>query len=58
MRFRSEKYRYIRNFLQAPMLRFGQMVVSLRRHPKKEHTSCLPGELKVHDPDGVFFSDS
>ena len=59
---RSEKYRYIRNFLpHRPYASFWPDGGFFETPPEKgtpEHdfwdTSCLPGELKVHDPDGVF----
>ncbi len=59
---RSEKYRYIRNFLpHRPYASFWPDGGFFETPPKEgtpEHdfwdTSCLPGELKVHDPDGVF----
>ena len=59
---RSEKYRYIRNFLpHRPYASFWPDGGFFATPPEKgtpEHdfwdTSCLPGEQKVHDPDGVF----
>ena len=59
---RSEKYRYIRNFLpHRPYASFWPDGGFFATPPKKgtpEHdfwdTSCLPGAMKVHDPDGVF----
>ena len=59
---RREKYRYIRNFLpHRPYASFWPDGGFFATPPEKgtpEHdfwdTSCLPGEQKVHDPDGVF----
>ena len=59
---RSKKYRYIRNFLpHRPYASFWPDGGFFATPPEKgtpEHdfwdTSCLPGEQKVHDPDGVF----
>lgn len=59
---RSEKYRYIRNFLpHRPYASFWPDGGFFATPPEKgtpEHdfwdTSYLPGEQKVHDPDGVF----
>ena len=59
---RSERYRYIRNFLpHRPYASFWPDGGFFATPPEKgtpEHdfwdTSCLPGEQKVHDPDGVF----
>ncbi len=59
---RSEQYRYIRNFLpHRPYASFWPDGGFFATPPEKgtpEHdfwdTSCLPGEQKVHDPDGVF----
>jgi len=59
---RDERYRYIRNFL--PHRPYGSFYPDggfFREVPIEgtpEHafwdTSCLPGEQKIHDPDGVF----
>ena len=59
---RSENYRYIRNFLpHRPYASFWPDGGFFATPPEKgtpEHdfwdTSCLPGEQKVHDPDGIF----
>ena len=59
---RREQYRYIRNFLpHRPYASFwpdGGFFATPPEQGTPEHdfwdTSCLPGELKVHDPDGVF----
>ena len=59
---RNEKYRYIRNFLpHRPYASFwpdGGFFATPPEEGTPEHdfwdTSCLPGEQKVHDPDGVF----
>ena len=59
---RNERYRYIRNFLpHRPYASFWPDGGFFTTPPEKgtpEHdfwdTSCLPGEQKVHDPDGVF----
>ena len=59
---RNERYRYIRNFLpHRPYASFWPDGGFFATPPEKgtpEHdfwdTSCLPGEQKVHDPDGVF----
>ena len=59
---RSENYRYIRNFLpHRPYASFWPDGGFFATPPQKgtpEHdfwdTSCLPGQQKVHDPDGVF----
>jgi len=59
---RTEKYRYIRNFLpHQPYASFypdgGFFAVVLEEGtPERDfwETSCLPGEQKIHDPDGVF----
>ena len=59
---RSGNYRYIRNFLpHRPYASFWPDGGFFATPPEKgtpEHdfwdTSCLPGEQKVHDPDGVF----
>ena len=59
---RTEKYRYIRNFLpHQPYASFypdGGFFATVPEEGTPElafwETSCLPGEQKVHDPDGVF----
>ena len=59
---RTEKYRYIRNFLpHQPYASFypdGGFFATIPEEGTPERafweTSCLPGEQKVHDPDGVF----
>ena len=59
---RSGRYRYIRNFLpHRPYASFWPDGGFFATPPEKgtpKHdfwdTSCLPGEQKVHDPDGVF----
>lgn len=59
---RSEKYRYIRNFLpHRPYASFypdGGFFSEVPPVGTAEHdfwdTSCLPGAQKLHDPDGIF----
>jgi len=59
---RTRKYRYIRNFLpHQPYASFypdGGFFSEVPEEgtPEREfwETSCLPGEQKLHDPDGVF----
>ena len=59
---RTEKYRYIRNFLpHQPYASFypdGGFFAAVPEEGTPERdfweTSCLPGEQKIHDPDGVF----
>ncbi len=59
---RTEKYRYIRNFLpHQPHASFypdGGFFTTVPEEETPERafwgTSCLPGEQKIHDPDGVF----
>ena len=59
---RTEKYRYMRNFLpHQPYASFypdGGFFAAIPEEGTAERdfweTSCLPGEQKVHDPDGVF----
>ncbi|MFL2540614.1 MAG: sulfatase-like hydrolase/transferase [Candidatus Latescibacterota bacterium] len=59
---RTEKYRYIRNFLpHQPYASFYPdggffSPVPEEGTPERDfwETSCLPGQQKVHDPDGVF----
>ena len=59
---RDQRYRYIRNFLpHRPYGSFfpdGGFFREIPTEGTPEHafwdTSCLPGEQKIHDPDGVF----
>ncbi|MEM7127509.1 MAG: sulfatase-like hydrolase/transferase [Chloroflexota bacterium] len=59
---RTKKYRYIRNFLpQQPYASFYPdggffAAVPAEGTPERDfwETSCLPGEQKIHDPDGIF----
>ena len=59
---RTEKYRYMRNFLpHQPYASFypdGGCFAAIPEEGTEERdfweTSCLPGKEKVHDPDGVF----
>ena len=59
---RTEKYRYIRNFLPLqPYASFYPDNGFFAAVPEEGtlerafwETSCLPGEQKIHDPDGVF----
>jgi N-sulfoglucosamine sulfohydrolase len=59
---RTKQYRYTRNFLpHQPYASFypdGGFFASIPTEGTKERdfweTSCLPGEQKIHDPDGVF----
>ena len=59
---RTRKYRYIRNFLpHQPYASFypdGGFFATIPEEGTLERalweTSCLPGEEKIHDPDGVF----
>ena len=59
---RTEKYRYIRNFLpHQPYASFYPddgffATVPEEGTPERDfwETSCLPDEQKIHDPDGVF----
>ena len=59
---RTKKYRYMRNFLpHQPYASFypdGGFFATIPEEGTPERafweTSCLPGEQKVHDPDGVF----
>lgn len=59
---RDRRYRYIRNFLpHRPYASFypdGGFFKDIPSKGTPEHTfwdtSCLPGEQKIHDPDGIF----
>ncbi len=59
---RTARYRYTRNFLpHQPYASFypdGGFFASVPEEATPERafweTSCLPGEQKIHDPDGVF----
>ncbi|MBB14753.1 hypothetical protein CMK22_05740 [Candidatus Poribacteria bacterium] len=59
---RTEKYRYIRNFLpHQPYASFypdGGFFAAVPEEGTPERdfweTSCLPDEQKIHDPDGIF----